>query len=45
MKEKIARWYDKGWWSDEAVRKAVKLLGSSLLQMTMKISLATNIRR
>lgn len=23
MKEKIARWYDKGWWSDEAVRKAV----------------------
>lgn len=23
MKEKIARLYDKGWWSDEAVRKAV----------------------
>jgi hypothetical protein len=23
MKEKIARWYDRGWWSDEAVKEAV----------------------
>lgn len=42
MKEKIARWYDK---AGGLMKQYEKPLGSSLLQMTMKISLATNTRR